>query len=75
MSEPAGPNLENYSREASDISQKGHFFEKKYQKKITILYSISFLSVLHQNKALHNFHKRGALSDCQMCKRSRLGPA
>ena len=57
MSEPAGPNLENYSREASDISQKG-LFEKKHQKKITILYSISFLSVLHQNKALHNFHKR-----------------
>ena len=27
MSEPAGPNLENYSREASEL------FEKKHQKK------------------------------------------
>ena len=32
---------------------------KKRTKKFTIPYSISFLSALHQNKTLHNFHKRG----------------
>ena len=35
------------------------FFEKKGTKNLTTPYSIPFLSVLHQNKALHNFHKRG----------------
>ena len=35
------------------------FFEKKGNKNLTTPYSIPFLSVLHQNKVLHNFHKRG----------------
>ena len=34
------------------------YFEKKGSKNLTTLYSIPFLIVLHQNKALHNFHKR-----------------
>ena len=42
-------------RTVFDIGQKGHFFEKNF----TTSYSISFLSVLHRNKALYNFHKRG----------------
>ena len=34
-----------------------------------------FLSVLHENKALHNFHEwRGTVCDCRMHRRSRLGP-
>ena len=36
-----------------------NFFEKKGTKNLTTPYSIPFLSVLHQNKALHNFYKRG----------------
>ena len=35
------------------------FFWKKGTRNFTTPYSIPFLSVLHQNKALHNFHKRG----------------
>ena len=31
---------------------------KKDTKNSTTPWSISFLSVLHQNKALYNFHKR-----------------
>ena len=39
---------------------KGQFFEEKGDLKYFITsYSISFLSILHQNKALHTFHKRG----------------
>ena len=34
-------------------------FEKKGTKNLTTPYSIPFLSVLHQNQVLHNFHKRG----------------
>ena len=34
------------------------FFEKKGTKNLTTTHSIIFLSVLHQNEALHNFHKR-----------------
>ena len=59
-----------------DIGQEGHFFMKKgtflkkKHKKFHASrpprppppYSIPFLSVLHQNKALHNFHKRGQRS-------------
>ena len=42
-----------------DIGQKGHFFEKKKcPQNFTPPYSIPFLSVLHQNKALHNFCKK-----------------
>ena len=45
---------------ASDIGQKEHFFEKKKgTKNVTTLYSVEVLQVLHQNKALHNFRKRG----------------
>ena len=45
---------------ASNIDQNGHFFFiKKQTKNLTTPYSIPFLSVLHQNKALHNFHKTG----------------
>ena len=50
-------------RERELFMKKGHFFEKeKGPKKFTpppLPYSISFLSVLHQNKALDNFCKRG----------------
>ena len=49
------------------------FFEKKGTKNYTILYSIPFISVLHQNKILQNFHREAAF-DCQTHKRSRLGP-
>ena len=35
------------------------FFEKKGTKHFTIPSSIHFLIVLHQNKAMHNFHERG----------------
>ena len=35
------------------------FFEIKGTKNLTTPYSIPYLSVLHQNKSLHNFHKRG----------------
>ena len=42
------------------ISAKiGNLSWKKGTKNFTIPYSISFLSALHQNKTLHNFHKRG----------------
>ena len=41
---------------ALDIGQKGHFFKKKASK---ISHPPTpFLSVLHQNEALHNFCKR-----------------
>ena len=40
------------------LVEKGPFLKKKNTKNITIPYSNPFLSVLHQNKALHNFHKR-----------------
>ena len=37
------------------------FFRKKDPKNFTIPYSIPFLSVLHQNKVLHNFRMRGSI--------------
>ena len=40
----------------------GDFFLKKGPKKFNPSFSILFLSVLHQNKALHNFCKRGRRS-------------
>ena len=52
------PNLEK----PMILVKKGTFLGKKKKrarKNFTTPYSISFLSVLHQNKALHNFHKRG----------------
>ena len=43
-----------------NIGQKVHYFlKKKSTKNFNSPYSIIFPSVLHQNKALHNFHKRG----------------
>ena len=48
-----------YSRnlgQHSIFARKGTFF--KYPR----LYAIPFLSVLHQNKALHHFRKEGQLS-------------
>ena len=42
-----------------DIGQKECFFEKKDPQKFTTPCSIPFLSVLHENKALHNFHEWG----------------
>ena len=39
--------------------KKGHFFEKKASKTSSPSYSIPFLSVLHQNKDLYKFRKRG----------------
>ena len=52
-------------RAASDIGKKAHFFEKKKKKKkkgpknSPTPNSIPFVSVSHQNKALHSFQKRG----------------
>ena len=44
---------------ASYIKQKGHFFfEGANTKNFIALYSLPFLSGLHQNEALHNFYKR-----------------
>ena len=40
--------------------KKGTFFEKRVQKSPP--YSIPFLNVLHQNKALYNFCKKEQLS-------------
>ena len=54
--------LEAPLRAASEIGQKGNLkgpFFLKGTKNFTNRYSILFLSVLHQNKALENFHKRG----------------
>ena len=47
--------------------KKEHLFYKKGTKNLpppppTLSYSIPFLSVFHQNKNLHNFHKRGQRS-------------
>ena len=43
----------------SDIGQKGHFLWKKGTTNFTTPYLNQFLSVLDENKALYNFHKRG----------------
>ena len=40
-------------------AKKDTFLNKKGTKNITTSYLIPFLSVLHQNKALYNFHKMG----------------
>ena len=59
---------------ASDIDQKRHFFLKKNgTKNFMNPHAIPFLSVLHQRKTCHNFHKKGAVSDIPTHKRSRLG--
>ena len=41
------------------LAKKETFFQKKGTNNFIIPYLILFLRVLHQNKALHNFHKRG----------------
>ena len=43
----------------SVLAKKGTFLKKRHQKFHPTSYSIPFLSVLHQNKVLYNFHKRG----------------
>ena len=53
-----GPNLENLVQRPI-LSKKSTFFEKKGTKNFTTPYSTPFVSVLYQNKALHNFQKRG----------------
>ena len=52
-----------------DIGQKQHLKKKKSTKNFTTPYSIPFLGDLLQNKAFHNFHKRGQ----ETYKSSRLG--
>ena len=49
-------SLFSKTKAASDIRENGLFFEN-----VASPYSIFLLGVLHQNKALHNFHKRGKL--------------
>ena len=49
------------------------FFQKKGTKIFTTPYSIPFVRVLHENKALHNFHKRGQCPIVGRKKKSRLG--
>ena len=62
------PLVREYSRnlgQHSILVRKGTFFEKRTldTKNVTPLpYSIPFLSVLHRNKALHNFRKNGQRS-------------
>ena len=41
------------------MTKKGNFINKEGTKNFTSPFSISFLSVLHQNKALQNFYERG----------------
>ena len=47
----SGPNIKNQGSFRKRV--------KKGNKNFTTPYLSPFLSVLHQNKALHNFHKRG----------------
>ena len=44
------------------LFKKGTSFLKKGNKNFTTPCSVPFLSVLHQNKALYNFRKRGQRS-------------
>ena len=46
------PNLQNLNKVLSSPKRP----LKKGHQKFTTLYSIPFLSVLHQNKALNDFH-------------------
>ena len=52
----AGCNLENLGSIWYWLKRKP--FSKKNTKSFNTTYSIPFLSVLHQNKPFHNFHKR-----------------
>ena len=57
----------------SSIGQNGHFFRKKAPKTLQTPYSVPFLIVLHQNKALYKFPQKGEVSHCRIYKRSRSG--
>ena len=57
-----------YSRnlgQHSILAKKDTFFGKKGTKSFTPPFSIPFLSVVHQNKALYNFRKMGQYSIVQ----------
>ena len=62
------PLVRAYSRnlgQRSILARKGTFFNKSAPKILppsSAHYSIPFLSVLHRNKALYNFRKRGQRS-------------
>ena len=64
------------------LAKKGTFLKKIKNKNknkkgtthFTTPNSIPIQSVLHQNKVLHSFYKKGQLSDYQIHKRSRLLP-
>ena len=45
-------------RAVSDIGKKS---APKFHSPPPLAHSIAFLGVLHQNKTLHNFHKRGSV--------------
>ena len=75
-----------YSRnlgQHSILARKNTFYEKRafFMKKMLLFrkksplssYSISFLKVLHQSKALHDSQKRPALNSQMQC-RSRISP-
>ena len=61
-------------RVASNIDQKGHILLKKGTTNFSIPYSNLSLSVLYQNKALCNFHKKGQRSESPTVFLSRLEP-
>ena len=54
----SGPNLENQGS-VWYWPKRALFFETTATKNFTTPYLIPLLSVLHQSKVLHNFHKRG----------------
>ena len=67
MSVTDKPWLYIAGRAAFNISLKGHFFMKNstfFEKRAPKIspYSVPFLIVLHQIKALYNFRKKGRLS-------------
>ena len=55
------------------LAKKSTFFEKKGTKNFPTPYSIPLLSILHQNKALHNFYKNGQGPISRVYKRPELG--
>ena len=54
--------LRAYLGQHSNFPERALLFEKRAPKNLTPNHSIPFLSVLHQNKALHSFCKRGQRS-------------
>ena len=64
------PLVRAYSRNLGQhliLARKGTFLKKGHQQLYPLPYSFPFLSVLHQNKALHNFHKR---EQCSIVERN-----